>query len=317
MSKLQIVMYHYVRDLQNSRYPNIRGLDDKSFIKQIDYLAANYTFVTPQNVIEAYAGGGKLPSNACLLTFDDGYLDHFKTVFPILENRGIKGFFSMPGRILEEGKLLDVNKIHYILAASELKQVWKVFIDKLKVELAENQLPSYEEYWDNCNLSSRFDPPEVIFIKRMLQVELPIRLRKELTDWLYKKVVGVPENIMVRELYMSREQMKLMKRSGMVFGIHGYEHAWLNRMTFTEAEEDIKKALAAMAGIVDKDGWIICYPYGSYSKQVEEIAQKEGAVLGFTTKSIAADTQRDGAFSLPRLDANDFPPISFKFKKLQ
>lgn len=72
-----------------------------------------------------------------------------------------------------------------------------------------------------------------------------------------------------------------------------------------------------MDGIVDKDGWIICYPYGSYSKQVEEIAKKKGAVLGITTKSMAADTERDGVFSLPRLDTNDFPPISSKFKELQ
>ena len=56
MSKLQIIMYHYVRDLQNSRYPNIRGLSDKNFMKQIDYLEANYTLVTPQDVIEAYNG---------------------------------------------------------------------------------------------------------------------------------------------------------------------------------------------------------------------------------------------------------------------
>ena len=317
MSKLQIIMYHYVRDLQNSRYPNIRGLSDKNFMKQIDYLEANYTLVTPQDVIEAYNGGRILPSDACLLTFDDGYSDHFNTVFPVLENRGIKGFFSMPGRILEEEKLLDVNKIHYILAASDLKQVWMIFVDRLKAILRDNNLPSYEEYWENCNLTSRFDPPEIIFIKRMLQVELPIKIREEFTDWLYEKIVDVPENVMVRELYMSREQMKLMKKSGMVFGIHGYEHAWLNRMTFAEAEDDIKKALDAMDGIVDKDGWIICYPYGSYSKQVEEIAKKKGAVLGITTKSMAADTERDGVFSLPRLDTNDFPPISSKFKELQ
>lgn len=317
MSKLQIIMYHYVRDLQNSRYPNIRGLSDKNFIKQIDYLEANYTFVTPQDVIEAYVGGGKLPSNACLLTFDDGYSDHFNTVFPVLENRGIKGFFSMPGRIFKEGKLLDVNKIHYILAASDWKRVWKVFIDRLKIILEENYLPSCEEYWESCNLNSRFDPPEIIFIKRMLQVELPIKLREEFTDWLYKEIVGVPENVMVRELYMSKEQMKLMKKAGMVFGIHGYEHAWLNRMTLSEAEDDIKKALDAMEGIVDREGWVICYPYGSYSKQVEEIAKNEGAVLGITTKSMAADTKRDGAFLLPRLDTNDFPPISSKFKELQ
>ena len=35
--KLNIVMYHYVRDLQNSRYPNIKGLDYNLFKKQIEF----------------------------------------------------------------------------------------------------------------------------------------------------------------------------------------------------------------------------------------------------------------------------------------
>ena len=34
--KLNIVMYHYVRDLQNSRYPAIKGLDYNLFKKQIE-----------------------------------------------------------------------------------------------------------------------------------------------------------------------------------------------------------------------------------------------------------------------------------------
>lgn len=317
MSRLQIIMYHYVRDLENSRYPNIRGLSVKNFLRQIDYLNKYYTLVTPQEVIEAYYGGRELPENACLLTFDDGYIDHFNTVFPILENREIKAFFSMPGRIIKEEKLLDVNKIHYILASGNTEQIWKLFVARLKELLLNNHLPPYEEYWEKCDLTSRFDSPEIIFIKRMLQVALPAKIRNELTDFLYKEIVGIPENIMVHELYMSREQMRLMKKQGMVFGIHGYEHVWLNQMGSFEIESDVEKALDAMDGIVDKNGWIMCYPYGSSSPIVEIIAKKKGAVLGVTTETKVADLEKDNPFSLPRLDTNDFPPISTKFKDFQ
>ena len=34
----EFVMYHYVRDLQNSRFPKIKGLDYFDFITQIKYL---------------------------------------------------------------------------------------------------------------------------------------------------------------------------------------------------------------------------------------------------------------------------------------
>ena len=55
MSNLQIIMYHYVRDLENSRYPRIRGLSADNFLKQIDFLSNQFSFVTPQDVIESYS----------------------------------------------------------------------------------------------------------------------------------------------------------------------------------------------------------------------------------------------------------------------
>ena len=36
-SEVTVVMYHYIRDLKNSRYPNIKGMDIKNFKKQIKF----------------------------------------------------------------------------------------------------------------------------------------------------------------------------------------------------------------------------------------------------------------------------------------
>lgn len=32
-SEIMVVVYHYIRDLENSRYPNIKGLDINKFKK--------------------------------------------------------------------------------------------------------------------------------------------------------------------------------------------------------------------------------------------------------------------------------------------
>ncbi len=55
--KLTVVMYHYVRDLQNSRYPQIKGCDVRLFKEQIKFLQKHYNFVTIEQVINAYRGG--------------------------------------------------------------------------------------------------------------------------------------------------------------------------------------------------------------------------------------------------------------------
>jgi hypothetical protein len=45
MSALTIAMYHYVRDLERSRYPGIRGRRINEFKAQLDHIAANYHVV--------------------------------------------------------------------------------------------------------------------------------------------------------------------------------------------------------------------------------------------------------------------------------
>ena len=75
-------MYHYVRDLKHSSFPGIKGLSIESFKNQIEYLNKHYTFVTMQQCIDTvYFNSDDFPEDAVLLTFDDGYTDHYTNVF--------------------------------------------------------------------------------------------------------------------------------------------------------------------------------------------------------------------------------------------
>ncbi len=117
MSRCAIVMYHYVRDLKYSRYPDIKGLDYFLFKEQLQFLKKNFTVVKVEDIIAAYDLGDKLPDNAVLLTFDDGYIDNFMYAFPMLAQFKMQGVFYIPGKTFRENVLLDVNKIHFILAS--------------------------------------------------------------------------------------------------------------------------------------------------------------------------------------------------------
>ncbi len=176
MNDLTIIMYHYVRDLKNSRFPDIKGLDVALFKEQIGFLEKHYNFVTAEQVIAAFKKEEKLPSKAVLLTFDDAYIDHFTNVFPILEHRKIQGCFYPPVKAITEHSVLDVNKIHFILAATP-KNEFHHLLDKIKHFLLQYQeeynLQSYDYYFEKLAVANRFDPKEVIFVKRLLQVELP------------------------------------------------------------------------------------------------------------------------------------------------
>lgn len=307
-------MYHYVRDLKASRYPEIKGLTVRQFLEQIEFLSSYGNFISCKDAINAYTGGS-LPENAILLTFDDGYIDHFTNVFPILKNRGIPAFFSMPGKILAERKVLDVNKIHFILASVPVEKLLPMVYEQLDFYRGDEwQIPKNEELYLRLAKPNRFDNADTIFVKRLLQAELPEELRGIITQNLFLSCVGISEESFSNELYLNREQIELMARSGMDWGIHGYEHYWLNRLTPNELENDIVKALDVFEGIVPKEGWTMCYPYGSYSGEVISCVREHGAVCGLATDVGEAELNDEFIYKLPRFDTNDFPPKSCQYK---
>lgn len=315
-NKLTVVMYHYVRDLVHSRYPKIHGLQIELFREQVQFLKKNYNFVTVEQILDAYENNSvrDLPEHPVLLTFDDAYKDHFDFVFPYLEHEHIQGAFYAPVKAVTENTVLDVNKIHFILASTPEEKLSQL-LGELKYQLdyyrKDWNLHNYDYYFDKLAVANRFDSKEVIFIKRLLQVELDERLRKIITNDVFQKVVGMDEGMFSRELYMSMDQIKCMVDNGMHFGSHGYDHYWLNSLSKDKQKFEIQKSLEFIKEIGgDKDNWTICYPYGAYDEDTISILKENGCKLGMTTRVGVADLddkQGDVIFKLPRLDTNDLP----------
>lgn len=307
-------MYHYVRDLKNSLYPEIKGCDVRFFKNQVGFLKKYYNFVTVEQVLEAYYNNGDLPEKAVLLTFDDAYKDHFEYVFPILEHEHIQGAFYPPVKAVTEHIVLDVNKIHFILASTPEEKFDKLLgeimllLDRYRKDY---QLESFDYYFDKLAVANRFDPKEVIFVKRLLQVELKEELRKIITDELFVKIVGIEESAFSRELYMSMDQIKCMVDCGMHIGSHGYDHYWLGSLPKEKQEYEIAKSIEFIGAVGgDPKNWTICYPYGDYNQDTINLLKRHGCKMGLCTKvNIASlgDETQDSIFKLPRLDVNDLP----------
>lgn len=314
--KLYICMYHYTRDLKHSRYPNIKGMDIGMFRKQMEFFKENFNVVRMEDVIAAIKGIVQLPENALLLTFDDGYIDNFTYAFPILEEFGFQGSFFIPGKTFCTHQLLDVNKIHYILASAEINKLVVDLRNKMDFYRGRDyDYPSTDELWDRYAVENRFDGKETIFVKRMLQTVLPEELRNIISSDLFRKYVCITEEQLAYELYMTPEQIRTLKRHGMFIGIHGYDHYWLGNLPSDKMEEDILKALEAMDEFIDKKEWVMNYPYGNYNVSVIDFIKNNGACIGLTTDVRTAYIGNDDPFMLPRLDCNDFPPKSEKYKE--
>lgn len=312
--KLTVVMYHYVRDLNNSRYPEIKGCDVSLFREQVKFIKKHYTPVTVEEVLDAYDNGKQLPDHAILLTFDDAYADHFTYVFPILKHEHIQGVFFPPVKAVTEHTVLDVNKVHFILASTPQGKMSQLLVE-LRRMVEENKeeygLESFENYFNRFAIASRFDPKEVIFVKRLLQVGLPEDLRRKITTELFEKSIGMDETMFSRELYMTIDQIKCMVECGMHIGSHGYDHYWLSSLSKEKQEFEIVKSIEFIKLVGgDAKNWTIGYPYGDYNDDTIALLKKHGCRMGFTTRVEVADLDvddSDSLYKLPRLDVNDLP----------
>jgi peptidoglycan/xylan/chitin deacetylase (PgdA/CDA1 family) len=308
--QVTIVMYHYVRDLERSRYPRIKGLSLDRFRRQLDFIQSRYAPITVDDLLRALASPeAPLPPNAILLTFDDGYRDHFENVFPLLDARRIQGCFFPPAQAVLEHRLLDVNKIHFILASVADPRALLDQVFALAGEFrAEGALPTREQALAAGTDGRRFDLPEVAALKRLLQWELPERARTQIVQRLFAEHVSADETAFACELYMSPDQIACLARHGMHIGSHGYSHAWLNHLTPEAQTTEVERGLDFLQGFgVGRDRWTICYPFGGCDESLLRIIRARHGQLGFGVEPRVADLDTDDRLLLPRVDTNDLP----------
>lgn len=301
-------MYHYVRDLALSRYPKIKGLDTSGFRRQLDYLEDRYTIVTMDDVVAA-TQGEDLPDDAALLTFDDGYAEHYTTVFPILHQRGLQGSFFPPVETIEQGRLLDVNRVHFILATAPSSAELAAAIDTEIASRTHQGLKSVAEYRSEWAHPNRWDDAETIYVKRMLQTALPLAIRSEIASALFERYVAVDERAFAAELYLTVDQARVMVDAGMHFGSHGVSHYWLNRVDPEVQAAEVQGSIEFLKrlGMPTDEGWTMCYPYGAWDEDLLTVLRQHGCTVGLTTEVAKADIDIHDPLLLPRFDTNDFP----------
>ncbi|MEQ6890515.1 polysaccharide deacetylase family protein [Halomonas sp. CS7] len=311
-ASLTIVMYHYVRPLQESHFPDLKALDLTRFCGQLDFIQHHYQVVTMEQVIAATRGELMLPERSLLLTFDDGYRDHYEYVLPLLIAREIQGSFFPPACSVRDRRVLDVNKIHFILASvKDSSLLVAELFAMIEEHRTEYNLRSNEEYFLAYSGGSRYDTPDVTFIKRLLQKGLPMPLREKMVNRLFRCFVTEDERGFAENLYMSANEIRELYSAGMAIGSHGDRHLWLNTLSDDDLESEIDASLEFLSklGVLTRD-WVMCYPYGGYNDAVLAKLRKKDCALGLTVEVALADPAIHDPLCLPRLDTNDLPPNS-------
>ncbi len=304
-----IVMYHYVRRAAESPCPRLNALDTGHFLGQLDYLIRHHTIIGGQQLVAALRHGRPLPERPALLTFDDGYLDHVRTVLPILQRHRVPGVFFPPARAVSERRVLDVNKVHYVLATVENTAPVIAMIESfVATHAGRPDILDPAEYRRRYGVPNRFDGAEVNYVKRMLQLGLPADIRSGLVDAIFREVVGRDEAAVADELYMTEDQVRALVAAGMTVGSHGYAHEWMDSLDPADQEREVDLGLDFLDRVgVDRRDWLMCYPYGASNGSLLDILRRKGCAAAFVSRPGLAELDDDDPLLLARLDTNDLP----------
>jgi peptidoglycan/xylan/chitin deacetylase (PgdA/CDA1 family) len=304
-NSLTILNYHYVRPLARTRFPEIKGCDLDHFVAQVVHIQSNYSVMTMQELVESISESHDLPPNAALLTFDDGFADHYEYVLPVLHSMGLTGSFYPPAAAIIERHLLDVHKIHFLLAGGPDPGVICAALDEM---IRERQLGDVAEFSKMYRHPSPRDSAEVIYVKRMLQKGLPPSERSEISTSLFAKYVSADERAFAEELYCSLDQLRLMASLGMHIGSHGYEHLWLSTLDVSHQEREMSASLQFLDEVYGNNDYhpTICYPYGDHSEITRKTAKSMGFVLGLADHHGVVELSTDDRWALPRVSTSDY-----------
>jgi peptidoglycan/xylan/chitin deacetylase (PgdA/CDA1 family) len=258
-TRLRVIMYHYVRELAGSRFPELKGMERAAFAAQLSRLQQRYELCDLETALAFLRGEHEAPRDLCLLTFDDGLREHHTDVLPLLVERRIQGVFFVTTSCADEHRVASVHKNHHLLAGLGLTEYRARFLQRARsmgISVDEGVSPEL------VRRTYRWDSSEVASFKYFLNFTLPVATRDLILDALFGEHFG-DEAQFARDLYLGWDELRQMQGAGMVIGGHAHRHVPLSARSAQGQVEDLTACKELLSRRLEaQPTWPFSYPYG-------------------------------------------------------
>lgn len=295
--KLAIITYHYIKNFKKEKFQNLNGLDISVFKKQLNYLCKNFEIISFDQIENRRFNSNK---NKIILTFDDGYIEHYTLITKELKKKKIIGYFFPVINVLQKKNILDINKIHIILNFYKdkkilLKEIKKYLLLFMNTKDIIKKISSIKK--------RRFDDKSTSIIKSLLQNKLEPSVKDNTLNFFFNKFIKNKMGFL-KKFYLSKHHIKKMIKENMHFGYHGFSHKRLNEMTESEQTKEIKNSVNFFFNKLNYQSKIICYPHGAFNSKTLNILKKLKIKYGLSVKHGTINLKKKINFlTLPRIDA--------------
>lgn len=270
-----ILLYHKIDELQQD-YNNL-AVTLENFKYQLELIAKYFPIVPLSEHREGTAA----------ITFDDGFQDFFKNVYPYLNSRNVPAaIFITTGQIGKREELWTTELLRLIFTGNHQKQKFYLELSSFCYEFAVRDLEEkYMLYRALRRLCMKSD--------KIMQQDILGQLR----DWSGQEKVGREEYAFLTE----QEIAKLSENRLITIGAHTVRHVSLGAFSKEHQKKEIYDSRKRLERITGHQIYYFSYPFGSrndYNADTIEILKKEGFRQAYTA---VPQPGTDKDYEIPRI----------------
>jgi peptidoglycan/xylan/chitin deacetylase (PgdA/CDA1 family) len=279
-------MYHYVRDLPRTDFPNLNGMHIDDFRTQVTQLSTQFEMASIESALDFMTGEYRPRRDLCLLTFDDGLREHYTDVMPFLQEKRIRGVFFLITGCLEEKRMAAVHIHHFLMATLGFQEYADAFFRKV-VSMCPDAFAPLNVDADRAAQTYPWDPPEVARFKYLFHFGMDPDLRDRAVRELFTEHIG-EEAAFAESLYLNWDEARKMQKAGMALGGHTHQHRPLSQMNARELSWDLETCYKLLRQNLSPQAvWSFSYPYGkkdSFHLRAVRKLQQLGFRCAFSTE---------------------------------
>lgn len=275
-ARLSVLIFHRVVPEPDPLFPD--EMHSARFDQLCGWLKAWFN-VLPLDEAARCLGEGSLPARACCITFDDGYADNLHIATPILKKHGLTATFFVATGFLDGGRMWNDTVIESIRACRQ-------------PQLA---LEGLGQFTLDTTAARRSAIDALIGQLKYL----PVAERLQATEAIAAQAGVAPPT----DLMMSSDEVRALRRTGMLIGAHTVTHPILARLDADQAAAEIQAGQRTLQALLGERIGLFAYPNGKpgadYLPEHPNIVQELGFDAAVSTAWGAAGTQTD-RFQIPR-----------------
>ena len=240
-----VVNYHTV---SNKELPHVihlyRYRDVNGFKQDLDFFVSRYRPIGMLELLESLKDKRfKLPENAILLTFDDGFREIYDVAAPILLEKKLPATFFITSNCIDN-KCISHNNKQSLLIDCLKKNTPNLLKSEIDDFIRKNEIPgnNLQEYIQN-----------VPYKKSHLVDHIATLMGMDFSQFLEE-----------HEPYLTTTQIEELLNNGFAIGGHSLDHARFTELTL---EEQVKQAKLSVDYLVDhfSIGYrVFAFPYSDH-----------------------------------------------------